>query len=139
MTSARNLKILAGVVWYAGAVAMSLKGSRLLIEASALNPAGTWPWLAIVSGLLLGVIQGRLLFVKSCKRNLERIDCLTNPRIWQFFRPGFFLALLAMILTGASLSRLAHSHYPFLVAVAALDFGIASALLFSSYVFWTRN
>ncbi len=136
--STRYLKVLAAIVWHGGAIAMTLKGSSLLIEADALDSGKSWPLLAVISGLLLGALQARLLFMKNCRRNLERIDRLTHPKIWEFFKPGFFLALLIMILTGAGLSRLAHDHYPFLIAVATVDFGIASALLFSSHVFWKQ-
>jgi len=41
-----------------------------------------------------------------------------------------------MILTGATLSRMAHGNYPFLIGVAIVDFSISVALLGSSYVFW---
>jgi len=43
-----------------------------------------------------------------------------------------------MIITGATLSNLAHGNYPLLIAIAALDLAIAVALLGSSYVFWER-
>jgi hypothetical protein len=49
------------------------------------------------------------------------------------------LALAVMIATGATLSRLDHSNYPFLIAVATLDLSLAVALLGSSYVFWKRR
>jgi hypothetical protein len=34
---------------------------------------------------------------------------------------------------------MAHNNYPFLIAVAILDIGIAIALLGSSYVYWTQK
>lgn len=139
VASARNLKILAALVWYTGGIALVLKGSSLLIEANALKPGQGWPRLAVVTGLVLGGLQARFLFSKSCQRNLERIDALDQPKIWQFFRPGFFLALTVMILIGVTLSRLAHNNYPFLISVAILDLSIASALLGSSYVFWVQK
>ena len=58
---------------------------------------------------------------------------------WQFFKPGFFVALAVRILTGAALSRLAHNQYFFLLGVAVLDLGIAAALLGSSHVFWREK
>lgn len=139
VASARNLKILAALVWYTGGIALVLKGSSLLIEANALKPGQGWPRLAVVTGLVLGGLQARFLFSKSCQRNLERIDALDQPKIWQFFRPGFFLALTVMILIGVTLSRLAHNNYPFLISAAILDLSIASALLGSSYVFWVQK
>ena len=64
---------------------------------------------------------------------------LPQPQLWQFFRPGFFVALAAMIAAGATLSRLAQGSYPFLLTVAALDFSLSTALLGSSLVFWQRK
>jgi hypothetical protein len=54
------------------------------------------------------------------------------------FQAAFFVFLLLMILYGATISNLAHGDYFFLLAVAALDFTIAVALLGSSHVFWKR-
>jgi hypothetical protein len=44
-----------------------------------------------------------------------------------------------MITTGATLSRLAHENYYFLIGVAILDFSIAIALLWSGYAFWKQK
>ena len=136
--SARTLKILAALVWYSGGIAMLLKGRSLLLEAAALRPGETWLWLAVGGGLLLGVVQARTLFLKSGRRNLRRIAALERPRAWQFFRPGFFGALAVMIAAGATMSRLAHGNYPFLLFVAGLDLAVAVSLLGSSTVFWGR-
>lgn len=115
-----------------------LKGWRLLAEANTLQPDLVWPWLAITAGVLIGMTKAKLLFIRSCRKNLERIDALEHPGIWQCFRPRFFLFLLAMIMAGAILSNQAQNNYLFLLGVAVLDFSIASALYVSSYVFW-RN
>jgi hypothetical protein len=137
--STRSLKVLAALVWHGGGIALLLKGGSLLAEADALRPALVWPWLAVVAALVLGGLKAKFLFSKSCQKNLARIASLERPRLWDFFRPGFFVALSIMILVGTSLSRLAHNHYPFLIAVAVLDLGIAVALLGSSYVFWREK
>ena len=137
--SARTLNLLAAAVWIIGGVVLLRKGGSLLVEAEALQPDRVWPWLAVVAALLLGGLKGRSLFSRNCQRNLERIAALEQPKIWQFFRPGFFLALAVMIATGATLSRLAHGNYPFLIAVATLDLSLAVALLGSSTVFWKQK
>jgi hypothetical protein len=139
VVSTRILKILAALVWYIGATLMFIKGRSLLVEADALEPEQSWSWLVVVAGLILGGLQAKYLFSKSCQRNLARIDTLDRPRVWQFFRPGFFAALTVMILVGATLSRLAHNNYPFLIGVAAVDLNIGIALLGSSYVFWQQK
>ncbi len=116
-----------------------LKGSSLLFKADTLKPDQIWPWLTIVAGLLLGSLKARFLFIKSCRKNLARIGALKRPKIWQFFRPRFFVFLLLMISGGAALSQLAPNNYPFLIGVAVLDFSIATALMESSYIFWTHK
>ncbi len=136
VVSTRSLKILAALVWYVGGTILLLKGRSLLVEAEALKPEEGWPRLAAVAGLILGGLKAKFLFNKSCQKNLDRIAALNRPRVWQFFRPGFFVILTVMILVGVTLSRLAHNNYPFLIGVAILDFSIGIALLGSSYVFW---
>jgi hypothetical protein len=137
--STRTLNILAALIWYAGGIVLLLKGGSLLAEAEALEPGLVWPWLAAVAALLFGGLKARSTFGKSIRKNLARIAALDRPRFWQFFSPGFFVALAAMILAGAGLSRLAHGNYPFLIAVATLDLAIAVALLGSSIVFWKQK
>lgn len=130
------LKFLAAFVWYAGSFVLLLKGRSLLLEAKAIQPDLIWPWLIAVGALLLGGVKAKYLFSKSCRKNLARIDALPRPQLWQFFRPGFFLALALMIATGVMLSRLAHGRYLPLLGVALLDMSLGTALLTSSIVFW---
>ena len=134
--SARTLKIMAALVWYTGGIFLMLKGRSHLILAEHLDPGHIWPWLALLVGLTVGVARGMILFRKTCRKNLARIDALNQPKIWQFFRPWFFFFLALMIMGGATLSRLAHGNYIFLIAVATLDFSVSGSLLGSSYVFW---
>ncbi len=136
IVSARILRFLAALIWYVGGMVLLLKGRSLLVEARVLQPELDWPWLAAVTGVFLGGIKARFLFRKSCQRNLDRIAGLDRPRIWQFYSLKFLLALTVMILTGATLSRLAHGNYPFLICVAILDLGIGIALLGSGHLYW---
>ena len=137
--SSRTLNVLAALVWYGGGFVLLFKGSSLLAEAGALNPGLVWPWVTLVAALVLGGLQAAFIFNRNCKKNLARIADLEEPKLWQFFRPGFFAALAVMILTGATLSRLAHHNYVFLLGVALVDLVIAISLLGSSYVFWTER
>jgi hypothetical protein len=137
--STRSLNILAAIVWYIGGVVLLLKGRSLLVEAGTLNPQQSWLWLAVITAVFVGGLKARFLFSKSCRKNLNRIAALKEPKIWQFFRPGFFVFLTIMIATGATLSRLAHNNYPFLIGVGILDLSLAVALLGSSIVFWRQK
>ena len=137
--SARWLNLLAALVWYGGGIALVFKGGSLLLEAEALRPGLAWPWVGAGLALVLGGVQARFLFVRSCHKNLSRIAALERPRIWQFYAPRFFFFLALMIATGATLSRLAHGIYPFLIGVATVDLVVAVSLLGSSYVYWQRR
>jgi len=134
--SYRILNILAALVWYAGGIVLLIKGCSLLMEAEILQSDRHWPWTAAVVALLIGGIKAKFLFAKSCRKNLARIAALKQPKIWQFFRPVFFIFLFLMIMAGAALSKLAQGNYPFLLGVAGVDITIAIGLLGSSYVFW---
>ena len=138
-TMHRTLKILAVLVWIIGGVMLIRKGGELLVEAYELNATSAWTWIAVAIGVFLGSLKSKYLFVKSCRKNLTRIDTLEQPKLWQFYRPKFFLFLTLMIATGVILSRMAHGSYPFLLSVAALDISIATALLSSSVVYWQEK
>lgn len=135
MVSHRNLRVLAALAWLSGGVVLLLKGTSLHLEALAQKPGDFLPWLAGSAGVLIGLIKVKFLFNRFCRRNLDRIAALEQPKVWQFFRPGFMVFLAAMIVFGAVLSRLALENYPLLIGVIALDFSLATALLGSSLVF----
>jgi len=134
--STRSLVILSALFWYGGGLVLLLKGVSLVLEARCLTPGDFWPGLVLVSGIVIGAIKARFLFSRSCRKNLLRINTLAQPKWWQFFRPGFFVFLILMIAAGATLSRLSHGNYLFLLAVALLDVSVAIGLIGSSYVFW---
>lgn len=131
--------MIAAIMWIVGGVVLLLKGSGLLLEADAIRPGEAWPWWASAGGVFFGSLKAKFLFSKSCKKNLNRIAALNRPKVWQFFSPGFIVALIVMILVGVTLSRLAHTSYPFLIGVALLDISIGIALLGSSYVYWRQK
>jgi len=133
--SPRTLALFAALVWYTGAVVLVLKGSSLIRGATGLQP-GPWPWVAIGVAVVAGFLKARFIFIRSCRRNLERIARLERPKPWQFFRPGFFLALALMISAGATMSRMAEGHYGPMLSVGALDLSIALALFAGSAPFW---
>ena len=139
IVSGKTLKILAVLLWYIGSIILLLKGSSLLSEAEMLKPDEGWPWQVAVLGIFLGGLKAKFIFNKSCQKNLDRIDILVKPRIWQFFRIRFFAALTLMIFVGVTLSILAHNNYQMLISVALLDISIGIALLGSSYVFWVKK
>lgn len=133
--SKSTLKILSGLVWFSGAIVLLLKGTSLFAQAIALRPGDNWSWLAVAVAIFIGVAKAQYLFRGFCRKNLDRIAALDEPKLWQAFRPRFYVFLATMILLGAALSRLATGNYSALTAVVVLDISIATALLGSIRVF----
>ncbi len=136
VVSKHTLRRLAALVWYLGGVVLLLKGTDLILQAYTLRPTWQVPFIAIVTGALVGGIKSRFLFAPICRINLERIEQLERPRIWQCYRTRFYFELAAMISLGITLSRMAEGKLPFLVGISALDYSLGVALLTSSVVFW---
>ncbi len=136
MTSIHTLNTLAGLTWYGGAIALLLKGTRLLLQAESINAGAGWPWVAFAIGVLIGVIKARYLLFKSCRKNLIRIANLKNPQWWQFFRPQFFVFLAVVITLGVTASRLAEGHYGSLCVIGTVDLSVGTGLLLSGVAFF---
>ncbi len=136
MTNVSTLNALAGLTWYAGAVALLSKGTRLLLDAGKIDVGRPWPWVAFALGVVVGVIKARYLLFNSCRKNLSRIANLRDPRWWQFFRPRFFVFLAIVITLGVTASRQAEGHYASLCAIGALDLSVGTGLLLSGLAFF---
>ena len=130
-----TLIIIAAFVWYSGGIALLLKGGALVKSAYAIDSQSLWTFAAPLLGVIVGLLKGKFLFSKSCKKNIRRIRSLTNPQVWQCFRPGMLIFLAIIIPTGAWMSRAAAGNYTYLCLVGALDLSISFALLTSSMVF----
>lgn len=137
--SHHTLKLLAALVWYIGVFFLLSKGSELSDDARELEPERWGKNIAWIGGILVGIVKTRFIFLKSCRKNLARINALKTPRLHEFYRIKFFFFLGLMMLTGSFLSRSAEGHYGYLVAVAMLDISIGTALLLSSQVFWSQG
>ena len=133
----RTLIVLAALTWFSGG---AMLGSKGIEHAMTLHDVNTnQAWLAIAAGIIAGVLKVRFLFNRFCRRNLERIAALETPRIWQFFRLGFYPALALMILFGGWLSHAAGQSHNMLVTATALDLSLAIALLGSGLNFFRRS
>jgi len=137
--SKKTLKVVSGIVWVSGGIVLLLKAASLAKEAIALRPDEVWLWLAIAVALVIGALKARYLFSGFCRKNLDRIAALNSPRLWQAFRPGFYAFLSAMVLLGATLSKLASGNYPALLALVMLDISIGIALLMSIRTFFRHS
>jgi hypothetical protein len=139
IVSKNTLKILAAFVWIIGGIFLLLKCGSLFYEAKSMQPENNFILLGIILGFLLGGLKARFLMVNFCKQNLNRISKLKKPKVYQFFTPIFFAALILMIFAGSLMSLFAHGNFFLLLAVAVLDLGIGTGLLASSHVFFTTR
>ncbi len=133
--SSKALKFLALLTWITGGVVLFLKGYALFVEANGLRPGAALNFLPFPIAAVVGGLKVRYLFLPTCYRNLARIDSLSDPHPWQFFRARFFIFLLSMILLGVWLSSRASGDYRMLLAVSSLDLTLSVALLGSLYGF----
>lgn len=130
------LKWLSAAVWYTGGLVLLLKGADWLLQAATAGDR-LWPVLAAATALGVGLARGRTVFRKACIKNLERIRALNRPRIWQVFRPVFFLALGAMFAAAFLMGWIARSGYIGMTLVGGLDLVIGISLLTGATAFWT--
>ena len=136
--SQRSLIIIAAIIWYAGGIALLLKGSALIKHAYLMDAESIWTVIAALVGIGAGLIKGSVLFSRGCKKNIERIKTIAYPSVWQCFRPIMLIFLAIMISAGAWMSRAAAGNYILLCLVGSLDLSISFALLTSSLVFWKK-
>ena len=136
VTTHRTLVVLAAITWFAGGILLATKGTGLALLLA--ETGSVLRWVAPALGIVAGLVKMRFLFNRFCQRNLDRIAALDMPRVWQFFRPGFFPALAAMILCGAWMSRAALDSHAMLVLTVALDISLAVALLGSGHKFFMQ-
>ncbi len=137
--STNTIKTIAAVIWITGAITLGIKSSSLLIQATEISPELPWVWIAVLTGLVIGAIKTKYLFTRLCYKNLNRIDELKQPKLWQCYRPQFFIFLFLMISLGAYMSRTAEGNYFMLIGVAIVDLSIATALFGSCLCFWRKQ
>lgn len=131
-----TLKVLAGVVWYTGFLALLIKSLKLFSEAYALNNDFLTLLSVLVFTFIVVFFKTKYIFIKTCQKNLNRIELLENPKIWEFYRVRFFLFLITMITLGAYLSKVSHGDYWFLMGVGVLDMSVGLSLFFSGFIFF---
>ncbi len=129
VVSSRTLKLLALLTWIIGGLILFLKGHALFAEAAGLRPGAELNSLPFLIAVPVGGLKARYLFLPACRKNLDRIYALIDPRPFQFFRMGFFVFLFSMILLGGWLSRWASGNYAALLTVSSVDLTLSVALL----------
>lgn len=135
----RTVVVTAAIIWYVGGISLAVKGGSLVVDAYGMGSQPAVALAATLGGITAGLIKARFIFARSCRKNLERIATLSNPRVWKCYRPGFLVFLAIIIPTAAWMSHAAEDSFAWLCVVGAIDLSLATALLFSSAVFWRMD
>ena len=129
MVSRSALTTAAGVIWYAGAISVSMRGSFLLAEATALHSRSfPWHWAMFGLGVSVGALKAWLVFSKSARRNMRRIQSRKRSAWWNLYPLWFYPLLALMIATGILMSRFARGDYERLCVVIPAYFIIGVGL-----------
>jgi len=95
--------------------------------------------LVMATAFLLGLLKNKFIMTRFNSRNIDRIEGLKDPKIYEFFEVRFFFYLLVMIITGIVLSNFASGNYNLLLIVGGIDLALSTALLKSSTIFLVRK
>lgn len=138
-TTSKTLIKLAALVWYSGVVVLYSKSSLLLLQALNGGAELLVILIAVLTGVVIGMIKAKYLFSKVCKKNIHRINALATPRLWQLYRKRFFFFLFLMVSSGKYLASVAQGNNSGLIALAMLELSVGTALLLSSRCFWENK
>ena len=134
-TTSTNLVKLAALVWFAGVFILLYKSTAMMIEAVGVGAPLSMVVLTVISGLIVGMIKAKTLFIHVCQKNINRILGLKSPRIWQFYRVRFFIFLFLMITLGNYAYHLSSSNAFLLLALSTLELSVSTALFISGKCF----
>jgi protoporphyrin/coproporphyrin ferrochelatase len=136
---AKSLNILAGSVWLAVGIGLSVAGIRFVFgfnEEGAERDQEKIVW-ALAAGGAIGYLKGRYVLTRTAKRNLKRIKKLRDPRVWQVFTGTMALLILLMIALGRGLRGLAAEGYlGGYLGIGGLYVGIGMALAVASFTYF---
>jgi hypothetical protein len=138
-TSKNTLLFISLLFWIIGGIILLFKGIILLLNAHLISPSLSTLSIVLMVAFIIGLLKSRLFMLGFLRKNVNRINRIDEPKIHQFFSPGFIFALFLMIITGLLLSRLALGSYNLLLFVGGLDFSLSIALFTSSIIFINRK
>lgn len=131
---------LSGLIWFVGGIILLSKGLNFVVESSKSEQVGTLISLLlplsktkeqaalflVVIGLMIGYLKGKMVFVKSVKRVVERIFSFTSPvRLVDIYTKSYLILILSMVGLGFIIRFLPIG----LDVRGVIDVAIGSALL----------
>jgi hypothetical protein len=132
--SGTQLKGLAFALWLLGGLVMVWRGGLFLMQALT-QTAGASPALlalVVLVALIIGAAKGKFVLSKTSRRNIERLDALTEPqRPIHVYSIRSWMMILLMVMISVSLTLF---HAPELLR-GAVNLGIGAALIISSLAY----
>ena len=139
--STKTLEKLAGCVWLAVGGMLAWRGIKMIFGLSDdIERAGVSAIvMSLGIGAWIGYLKGRYVLSRTARRNLRRVRGLAEPRIWNVFSARFLVVIALMIGLGAGLRWMARQGWlGGHAGVGGIYFGIGTALLISSLVYFLR-
>lgn len=126
---------LAALIWFTGVVVLLVKSVTIIREAIEVGVPVPVAVSALAAGVIIGMVKAKYLFIRICKKNIERIQALESPKIWQAYRTRFYFFLILMITFGKYAYHFSNSSAFWLTALAILELSISTALFISGNCF----
>ena len=127
----RRLKQLAFAIWLSGGLVLSAFGLMRLNEARA---SGGPVWAVLALGMAAGAAKSVLILVATSRRNIARLDALTEPlrpiRVYDG-RSWAVIAVMTGVAVALNLGWIPLS----LVARGGVNIAIGTALVLSSHTY----
>lgn len=126
----RRLKQLAFAIWLTGGLVLCSYGVMRLRGSGA----GARAWLALAAALAVGAVKGRLVLARTSRRNIARLDALTQPlrpiRVYDG-RSWAIIGVMTAIAVGLNLGWIPLAP----LWRGGVNLAIGSALILSSFTY----
>ena len=136
----QRLLQVAGLIWIIVGLFLIYRGSELYnLAVIEQNTSKETLIIAIILGVVIGILKGKFVLSKTALRNRNRINQLVPPlSIHQIFS-GTFYGLIAGMMVLGFLLREFNAYLGGYVVVASIYCGIGMALIAASSVYWKND
>ncbi len=126
----QRLKLLAFAIWMIGGLVLSSLGYQRLMDPTNTLTNGVYITLALAA--VIGVVKGKFVLGKTVKKNIARIDSMTEPhKPINVYSKASWIVISVMVLIAVSLNS---GWIPVNLAIrGAINIGIGLALIVSSF------
>ena len=129
---------LAFFIWFIGSWACG-DSTNTLYSAAASNGGTTLTLsIALSIGLFIGCLAAYFWFIPLAMNNIDRIQQLSEPRLYEFLRPRFLIGLTLLDGTTVMLTYFLAKSLPSQLALVSVNAAVCVALSISCFVYLYR-